>query len=185
MTIILLRGFSHSGKDFVGKILKEKYGYQQFSFADSLKMIVSDKYKCDIELLYSQEGKLQICQSDSLRRTYRQILIDEALLLRNNDDDIFTKYCCEKMKQSGYNKFVITDWRYPNELEAISKNFSCPIIPVNIHRINQLESPVKDISEYHLVNRTGDYVVENRMDDSIILEIDKLILHIHNNFLFS
>jgi hypothetical protein len=42
MIIILLRGFSNSGKDFVGNIISLKYGYKQFSFADSLKQIVAN-----------------------------------------------------------------------------------------------------------------------------------------------
>ncbi len=110
MSIILLRGFSHSGKDFVGNILSEKYEYKRFAFADSLKRLVAKEYNCDIKQLHSQDGKLQVCQFDSAKRTYRQILIDEALRLRNLDCDIFAKLCCEDIKKSSHTKIVITDW---------------------------------------------------------------------------
>ena len=75
MNIILLRGFSHSGKDFVGETLCTKYGYKRFAFADSLKKMVAQEFRCPIEQLHSQSGKLQVCNSDSTARTFRQILI--------------------------------------------------------------------------------------------------------------
>ena len=49
MSIILLRGYSKSGKDYIGNILCNKYNYKRFSFADSLKEFVSEKYKCSID----------------------------------------------------------------------------------------------------------------------------------------
>lgn len=82
MIIILIRGFSNSGKDFVGDILCKQYGYKQFSFANSLKKIVAEKYNIPLELLYTQEGKLMICHNDINKRTHRQLLIDEALKLK-------------------------------------------------------------------------------------------------------
>ena len=131
MSIILLRGFSHSGKDFVGDILCKKYDYTRFAFADSLKNMVANEYKCTIQQLHSQEGKLQICTTDSKQRTYRQILIDEALRLRNIDTGIFAKECCKDIIQSGLNKIVITDWRYDNELDITTSLFpTMKVIPV-------------------------------------------------------
>jgi hypothetical protein len=176
MFIILLRGFSHSGKDFVGSILSEKYEYKCFAFADSLKIMVSNEFNCPVEQLHSQEGKLQICESDTKKRTYRQILIDEALRLRNIDSGIFAKHCCTEIQNSGFNKIVITDWRYPNEIDIISASFpNYKIIPVHIMRSGQTKSPVDDISEYQLYSRNNDYQIINNLDNSIFKEIDTLI----------
>ena len=97
MSIILLRGFSHSGKDFIGQILCNDYGYKRFAFADSLKKMVQLEFKCSSEQLHTQEGKLQICENDLLKRAYRQILIDEALRLRNIDAGVFAKHCCTEI----------------------------------------------------------------------------------------
>ena len=97
MSIILLRGFSHSGKDFIGQILCSDYDYKRYAFADSLKKIVAKDFNCPLEQLHSQQGKLQICESDLLKRTYRQILIDEALRLRNIDASVFAKHCCKEI----------------------------------------------------------------------------------------
>ena len=175
MSIILLRGFSHSGKDYVGNILCELYGYKRFAFADSLKMMVANEFKCPIEQLHSQEGKIKICEGDTLKRTYRHILIDEALRLRGVDPGIFVKHCCNEISKSGANKIIITDWRYPNEIEIISQLFpNYEITPVHIIRDGQIISPVNDISEHQLDDRCYDYQLINKLDDSIIDNIKTL-----------
>jgi len=179
MSIILLRGFSNSGKDFIGEILCNQYNYTRHAFADSLKKMVAKQFNCNIDILHSQEGKLQICQRDSLKRTYRQILIDEALRLRNIDSDIFAKHCCKEIK---HDKVVITDWRYPNEIQNIIDTFpNYKIIPVHVQRMNQIQSPVVNISEYHLIDRQNDFVIINNMDKTIYKEVEKLIIFIYRN----
>ena len=182
MSIILLRGFSNSGKDYVGKLLCDNHNYKRFAFADSLKIMVAKNFGCNVELLHSQEVKLRVCELDSFNRTYRQILIDEALRLRNLDSGIFAKHCCNEineMKQAL--KIVITDWRYPNELEILKEYFpNHKIIPVHIKRSGQNESLIEDISEYQLINRTNDFIINNYMNDIINNEIQSLINHINS-----
>ena len=178
MSIIVLRGFSNSGKDYVGQILCDKYNYKRFAFADSLKKIVAKDFNCAIEQLHTQEGKLEICKTDSSKRTYRQILIDEALRLRKIDTGIFAKHCCKEIHGLDLqpNNIVITDWRYPNELQILRSMFpEYTVTPIHIVRNGQLQSPVDDISEYHLLNRVSDYTIINNMDESIYKEIYTLI----------
>lgn len=181
MSIILLRGFSHSGKDYVGNILCEKYGYKRYAFADSLKKLVADEFNYPLEKLHTQEGKLEVCKSDSLHRTYRQILIDEALRMRNIDAGIFAKYCCQDILdlESVPDRIVITDWRYPNEFNIVSKMFPThKVTSVLVQRIGQDKSPVQDKSEYHLIDRKGDYIIQNNLDESIYEEVSRLIMMI-------
>jgi hypothetical protein len=183
MSIILLRGFSHSGKDYIGQILCNDYGYKRFAFADSLKKMVQLDFKCSWEQLHTQEGKLQICEHDTLKRTYRQILIDEALRLRNIDAGIFAKHCCSEIyginPEDAPDKIVITDWRYPNEITILEQAFpGYKIIPVHIIREGQNQSPVNDISEHQLDDRSSDYQLINRMNETIRDEIKILINHL-------
>ena len=184
MSIILLRGFSHSGKDFVGQILCNEFDYKRFAFADSLKKMVAKEFNCPLEQLHSQEGKLQICETDSLKRTYRQILIDEALRLRNLDAGVFAKHCCNEIigpnPEATPDRIVITDWRYPNEIKILQEFFpTYTITPVHIIREGQAESPVNDISEHQLDNRTDDFKLINKMNNSIYQEVYRLIESIH------
>ncbi len=187
MIIILLRGFSNSGKDYVGNIISSKYDYKQFSFADSLKEIVANKYNINLELLYSQEGKMMICNNDTLRRTHRQLLIDEALILKELEPDIFAKHCCDNINNA-YNashinnskNIIITDWRFNNELDVLKEYFpDAKIIPVHVIRTNQHKSPIDDISEYHLMDRKDDITIINNMDNSIYINIDNFISKIY------
>lgn len=185
MSIILLRGFSHSGKDYVGRILCEKYGYKRYAFADSLKKLVAKEFGCEVEQLHSQEGKLKVCHKDEQKRTFRQILIDEALRLRNIDAGIFVKECCKDIyglnPEEIPDSIVITDWRYPNEIEIINNMFpSHKVIPVLVKRIWQDKSPINDISEYHLLDRQSDYIINNLMNETIYNEIHNLIDIIKN-----
>lgn len=186
MSIILLRGFSQSGKDYIGQILCDNYDYKRFAFADSLKKIVRKEFRCTWEQLHTQEGKQQICHNDALKRTFRQILIDEALRLRNVDINTFVNHCCNEIiglnPEQIPDKIVITDWRYPNEIAVLEQTFPrYKIIPVHIQRINQNKSPVNDISEYQLDMRTNDYIINNNMDESIYNQVENLINFINNN----
>jgi hypothetical protein len=183
MSIILIRGYSQSGKDFVGKILCKKYGYQRFAFADSLKQLVVNKYHTNMQQLHSQYGKMEICPHDEHGRTYRQILIDEALLARSMDDNCFAKDCCKEIKKYNVDRVVITDWRYPNELEALKEHFpEYEITTVHLVRIFQTNSPVEDRSEYQLMNRRNDRLIINTMDERIYQEVEYLISSISYNY---
>ncbi len=180
MIIILLRGFSNSGKDFVGDIICKQYGYKKFSFASSLKKIVSEIYNIPLELLYTQEGKMMICENDIHKRTNRQLLIDEALKLKESDFDIFAKHCCNEIEKTSSNKIVITDWRFMNEYNVLKDIFSnAKIIPIHVIRKNQEKSPIDDISEYHLMERKDDITIINNMDDSIYDNIYYLLKNLH------
>ena len=174
MIIILLRGFSNSGKDFIGNIIINQYGYKQFSFADSLKKIVAEKYNIPLELFYSQEGKKMIYNNyNNYNITYRQLLIDEALKLKEIDPDIFAKHCSDSIRNSTHinnsmQRIIITDWRFNNELDVLKQKFpNAKIIPVHVIRTNQIKSPIDDISEYHLMDRKDDITIINNMDNSI------------------
>ena len=176
MLIILLRGYSHSGKDFVGQVLCEKYGFKRYAFADSLKCIVSRKYNCSLDTLHSQEGKLQICKTDPQKRTYRQILLDEALRLKTDNPDIFAEDCSLEIAESGSRRIVITDWRFPNEREVIKKYFpNAKILTIRVLRIGQNKSPVDDESEYLLKNWRDDAVILNYLNNNIYQSVHNIL----------
>jgi hypothetical protein len=177
MFILLLRGFSQSGKDFIGNIICEQYGYRRFAFADSLKKIVSRTYSIPMSQLYSQDGKMEICLNDPLKRTIRQLLIDTALEIRKEQNNYFAMDCCQDIQQQQIRNIVITDWRFTIELETLQQFFpDASILPIHIRRMNQTESPVYDSSEYELQHRQ-DYIIDNDMNDSIYEEIKKCMTY--------
>ncbi len=129
-----------------------------------------------MEILHCQYGKLQICESDPKKRTYRQILLDEALRLKSDNPDIFAEFCCQEIQESGKDRIVITDWRFPNEKDIILKRFPNAIIKiVEIIRIGQTKSPVEDESEYLLKGIRSDIVIFNEINNEIYKRVDRAL----------
>jgi hypothetical protein len=134
-----------------------------------------------METLHSQRGKQQICEHDAQKRSYRQILIDEALRLRSLDDTTFIRDCCQEIKKQGASHIVITDWRYPVEYTLLTELFpDATIVPLHIVRADTSASPVKDISEHHLDDRVGDATIINTMDVHVYQDIRRFIQSIHD-----
>jgi hypothetical protein len=79
-----------------------------------------------------------------------------------------------------YNKqlFVITDWRFPNELTVIRNRFpAAHIFTVLVRRRQQRGvSPVEDVSEYHLVESVPDFIVDNNGSINDLAERAKYIV---------
>ena len=178
MNIILISGFSTSGKDVLGSIFCDKHGFTRFAFADSLKEIVSKKYGCAVDLLHTHEGKNSICPATDT--TWRAVLIKESLLYKETEPDIFARICAENIEK--YSKtshklpyYVVTDWRFPNEFDTIRRIFpdAC-IVPVRItcDSHNGI-SPVNDSSEYALQNMSRRNMLNITLQNSIFN--DKII----------
>ncbi len=181
MNIILLCGFSGSGKDYVGGTICKYHGYKRFAFADSLKKLLSEKYDIPIEDFHCQATKASICESDPQKRTLRKLMIDEALTYRAVDDNIFAKYCAKDILESGYTNIVITDWRFINEEQTIRQMFpNANIYKVRVLRLNQDKSYVDDKSEYGLLDIQMFYVILNPMNHQINGHIEFLMNTIHS-----
>jgi hypothetical protein len=174
MKIYMIRGFSGSGKDTLGSCFVSHYGFTRLAFADSLKSIVSQKYNIPEIVLHSQEGKKQICLENG--KTWREILIEEAANLRNNDPDIFAKMCAKKISLLGCENIVFTDWRYPNELQIIQEEFpDAMIVKIHMIREGQKESPVNSPTEYLLEKDIPDILFYNDGKSDMLPELKKIM----------
>ncbi len=160
MIIIICRGFSMSGKDTVADILCREYDFTRFAFADGLKDIVADKYGCNVQFLHTQEGKNTY--STKYNAKWRDIIIQEGYDQRRLNENIFADMCIEKIKRSEKKRIVITDFRYPNEIEVLLSSFPTEYIKVmHIMRNGQYTSPVEDESENLLTTRISDTILVN------------------------
>ncbi len=134
-TIIGLSGYAQSGKDTVGKILKEEWGFVRLAFADALKNV-----------LYDLNPTVQEWAGWGVRRVPLQALIDgndlgvvgmgweraktETLDVRpllqrlgmavrdHIDTNAWVNAVMKKCVPGG--KYVITDMRFPNEAQVIT-----------------------------------------------------------------
>lgn len=169
MKIILLSGWSGSGKDTVADYLVTKHGYKKFAFATPLKDLSAELYKFPRELADSQEGKRQLWRVGYSKKTIRQILLDVARIdkFRFGDDIYADETVAQIAKESPDAKIVISDTRYLNEIRvildfAIKEKHKFAVW--RISRTDKTTSPVDDISEHALDTYKADAYISNPGD---------------------
>ena len=168
-SIILISGYAGSGKDKAADYLVKHKNFVKLSFAEELKVIVAKKYNIDHALTLSQIGKKTLDAGSGL--TIRQLLIKEALMLRSENPDIFAQQLLQKVKLYT-NNVVISDFRYINEFEYLSK-FLPVLKTLRIDRFSS--SSVDSNSETELDNFKFDYKISNRTSISNLYdEIEKI-----------
>lgn len=172
--IIGIAGYKGSGKDTAGSVLIQNYGFQRISFAKPIKDLVSDMFNID---RYEIEGSCELTRElreDPSRGAYgmsqRKLLQDIGTGLRHivHKDiwvDMTIKQC---MADENY---VITDVRFPNEVEAIHKDGG---FVIGVKRPGFRGDGHE--SEHALDNTALPYIVNNdgTMED-LKNKIDKLI----------
>lgn len=131
LSIIGISGKKGNGKDTIGTHLIEKHGYVRVAFADSLKKGCQEIFGLSDEQVFGNDLKEVV--DEYWGHTPREILQKIGTdLIRNNiskhlpniGPDIWIRSVERQMKnlqEQGFNKFVITDVRFPNELEWIKK----------------------------------------------------------------
>jgi hypothetical protein len=139
MKIIAICGFQGSGKDTLANILIKKYGYKKLSFGGTVKDVASIIFNWDRKMLEgdSKESrewreKVDDWWSEKLginNLTPRYILQQVGTdLFRNHFHKDIWINCIEK-KLLDYDKVVITDCRFPNEINILNK-YNATIIQI-------------------------------------------------------
>ena len=157
-----MSGKARSGKDTAAKMVLKKYTGATFAFADDIKKIAYNHFGWHGE-------------KDELGR---KLLQDIGTTGRNYDRDIWANKTVDRIQewslQSSDNQLaVVTDTRYPNEIQRIKHEFS-DVVTIRITRdsVKKLKHP----SETALDQWTDwDYLVEN---NGSLEEFQKKILEI-------
>ena len=160
LIVLMLSGYLESGKDSVAEVLQKDYNFTRIAFADVLKDAVSKHHNIPRHLMDTDKGKKSIWEG----RTVRQYLIDYGQNARKDDPLVWVKPVCKLIKsfqnRAETNKFVITDWRMPNEYTGI-----CDMIGTdNVIkcRVNRWEkAPLDDYTEKALDDETFHVVFDN------------------------
>ena len=148
MKVILLSGKARSGKDTAADVILKKYNGIPFAFADDVKKIAYNHFGWHGE-------------KDELGR---KLLQDIGTTGRNYNRDLWANKTVDMIQewslQSSDNQLaVVTDTRYPNEIQRVKHEFS-DVVTIRITRdsVEKLKHP----SETALDQWTDwDYVVEN------------------------
>jgi hypothetical protein len=150
--LVLLAGWSQSGKDSVAKILVESYEFERFAFADPIKEEVATNHTIPLEWCHDQKKKAELLGSTG--RTLREEIIRVAEEARRDDPGCWAKKLAQQIQKEikrGHTKFVISDWRNLEELLTLQRLLSIKILPVHVVRPTQIISPVPDRTEYSLL----------------------------------
>lgn len=157
--IVILSGWLQAGKDTMGEVLCKRFGFKRYAFADVMKDELASVLKIDRKLLDCGKGKKLVHEG----KTIRQHLIDYGQGKRKEDPYVWVKKVCEKINKDKPQLVVITDWRMPNEIEGVIKEFGHDnVISCRINR--WIEPPLKDYTELALDDFPFDHVISNIFD---------------------
>ena len=118
-------GKAGAGKDTIGDFLVEKYDFKKIALADPIKRLVKDVFALDDHTVYDR-----VAREEALDRwpgwTVRKLLqyIGTELFRENIDDSVWVKSLWYKISDDADNNYVVTDVRFPNELEYFRDNAS-------------------------------------------------------------
>ena len=171
--IFLVSGKARHGKDTVGGILEERYGFgvSGYHFADSLKALASKSFNWDGNK--DQRG--------------RKLLIDIGASARAYDPDYWAKLTCEKIEKTGALRVSICDWRFPNEEDYVKKwatEKGFEVITLRVIRYNEdntifqndLGINANDVSETALDGKNNfDYVLKNKRIPELNVQIGEMM----------
>jgi hypothetical protein len=127
--IIGIAGYKGSGKDSLGEILTTTFGWRKMSFAQPIKNLVHNTFGIDKAILSGTDGEREFRElplPDWFNLSSRDMLQKVGMAFRENlHKDIWVKIL-ENQYNSCKEHVVITDVRFPNEVEMINKHgFVC------------------------------------------------------------
>lgn len=185
--IIGVSGIQGSGKDTLGKILIENYGFIKVSFAETLKDITSIIFNWDRNLLEGstpESREFREKKDEWWSKELNQEITPRKMLqylgtevFRNNfNQDIWVKIIKRKLiEYINLNKnVVITDCRFPNEVLMVQKLGG---IIIKIIRNTTHINIYTHSSETSLLNTKADFtIINNKTIDDLKKSFDSLNL---------
>lgn len=129
--IIGITGRKFSGKDTTGGYFVERHGFERLAFADPLKNAAHEIFGFNNDQLYGNEKEiidqywkitprqaLQFIGTDLFRNHICELLPDMG---KDIWVYVLKRKITNELKKNPAAKFVITDVRFPNELQAIKE----------------------------------------------------------------
>lgn len=144
MIVVALTGLARAGKDSVADILVRDHGFSKMSFAAPLKRMMRNLNPIvGFESSGCAECDYEDCEINNLVPVYLQDLYDRGMteddmkaseygdevrrlwqrfgtdVMRAEQDDYWIQKAKEDLLESGYDRVVFTDCRFPNEADMI------------------------------------------------------------------
>lgn len=148
MKLVMLSGWLKSGKDAVGEHLVRRHGFVRLAFADALKDEVASLHGIRRDLMDTQEGKDVV----------RDIIIAHGTARRAQDPHYWIDAVARKIRHGGWPRVVVTDWRFPNEHDAL-RACAATVLTWRVQRWQ--EPPLRDPTEQALDASHFDAFIDN------------------------
>ena len=123
-TIYLFTGKAQSGKNYIARELNKALTSEhktvlELSFAYKLKSFVSTLFNMPIEEV--DKWKLNEQPFTANGTTMREILqrFGTDIMRKHVDKDYWIKFVATRIVNTDYNYYLITDYRFPNELDVV------------------------------------------------------------------
>ena len=133
--LIGICGKAGAGKDTIGDYLIEKYKFKKIALADPIKRLVKDVFVLDDHTVYdrvAREQPLKEWDNWSVRKLLQYIGTE---LFRNNIDDcIWVKSLWLRIQNDKDNNYVISDLRFPNELNFFKEHGGKDFVSIKVTR---------------------------------------------------
>jgi hypothetical protein len=157
MKIIGVAGKKRSGKDTLADRLEE-HGYEKYGFADNIKRACEEIFDFSDEELWGDK-KEEINEYWGFTPRHALQVFGTDLFRDKFGDDIWIRSLFRDLQNDDPDKVVITDVRFPNEVEAIQKSGG---IVVWIDASERLSESDDHESETALDDYLGfDYTISN------------------------
>jgi len=168
--IVVLVGKKQSGKSTVAKHLCEKYGFVELAFADSLKVVVNELFGFKLgrdstsEYKETVDGYWEFSPRKALQ--YVGDMFQEGMegLVPGIGRGIWAEIVCRKiieLLRAGKDKIVISDLRFPHELDFLREKFSCIRAIKIIRSDNEIEGKDLHRSEIEMEQINAGVIIEN------------------------
>lgn len=123
-TIYLFTGKAQSGKNYIARELNKALSSEhktvlELSFAYKLKSFISTLFDMPIEEV--DKWKLNEQPFTANGTTMREILqrFGTDIMRKHVDKDYWIKFVATRIVNTDYNYYLITDYRFPNELDVV------------------------------------------------------------------
>lgn len=168
MNVVMLSGWLKSGKDAVGDRLVRRHGFVRLAFADALKDEVAALHGIPRELMDTQKGKDVV----------RDVIIAHAQARRAQDPRYWIDAVARGIIRAAGSGVVVTDWRFPNEHDALRDAALCAGGTVRAWRVRRWqEPPLHDPTEQALDawTRFDAHIDNTGTLDDLHLAVDRLV----------
>ena len=145
-TVIAFGGKKQSGKDTAASFLIKQFGFKSIAYADKMKKAVAKLYGWDLDSLYDPIKKEETLPKAVIWGIVEAVLLEDILglpeyslgdsgtmfpsrrvamqyigteVLRAYDKNFHVNSVIEEVKANPNNNYVISDCRFPNELNVV------------------------------------------------------------------